>query len=88
MEFKNKSQALRNKAYGWLCSLCFMFSGMPAAINALQTGESQLHTGTLTLWTVGEICAILYILPRRDIPLLSNYTVNIIFIAIIWWFKF
>lgn len=88
MEFKNKSQALRNKLYGVLCSLCFMLSGAPAAMDALQNGKSQLHTGTLTLWTVGEICAILYILPRRDIPLLANYTVNIVFIAIIWWFKF
>lgn len=78
----------KNKIYGWICSLCFMFSGLPAALDAINTGHSNLHAGTLTLWTIGEISAILYILPRRDIPLLVNYSVNLIFISIIWWFKF
>jgi len=64
-----------------------MLSGAPAAFSAISTGHSQLHTGTLSLWTVGEICAIIYISNRRDIPLLINYIVNLIFISIIWYYK-
>jgi hypothetical protein len=80
--------AKNHKIYGWICSLCFMFSGLPAALDALKTGTSNIHTGTLALWTMGEICAIIYIMPRRDIPLLANYTVNLMFISTLWYFKF
>ena len=83
----DQNQTKVNKLAGWVCSICFMFSGLPAVISAFQTGISEIHNGTLALWTLGEICAILYILPRRDIPLLANYSVNIVFIVILWWFK-
>ena len=76
-----------NKTIGWIASFCFMISGAPAAYEAIQTGHSNLNIGTLTLWTVGEIAAILYILPKKDLPLLVNYFVNLVFISIIWYYK-
>jgi len=72
---------------GWIASVCFMLSGLPAAYEALITGTCLIPLGTLILWTLGEICAIIYILPRRDKPLLVNYAINLIFLSIMWMYK-
>ena len=78
----------QNKYIGWFSSICFMFSGAPAAIEAVKTGTSTLNTGTLSLWTLGELAAIYYILPIKDKPLLANYFINLAFLSIIWYYKF
>jgi len=72
---------------GWIASFCFMFSGAPAALEALTTKQCTIPIGTLILWTVGEICAVIYILPRKDKPLLANYLVNLVFLSVMWFYK-
>lgn len=72
---------------GWIASFCFMFSGAPAAYEAYMTKICTVPFGTLLLWTIGEICALFYILPKKDLPLLVNYVVNLLFIGIMWYYR-
>ena len=72
------------KTIGWISSMCFMFSGAPAAYEAYQIKGPTVTLLTLFLWTLGEICAIVYVYPTRDKPLLFNYSVNLLFLSIIW----
>ena len=74
------------KAIGWIASFCFCFSGLPAAIESYQTKTCTVPTGTLILWTVGEICAIIYIVPKRDLPLIVNYSINLMFLSVMWFY--
>ena len=73
---------------GWLGSILLAFCGLPQAIESIKTKSSEgLTWGFILMWFLGEICTFIYILPKLDLPLLFNYTANIIFLAIIIYFK-
>lgn len=73
---------------GWLGSILLAFCGLPQAIESIKTKSSEgLTWGFIGMWFLGEIMTFIYILPKMDLPLLFNYTANIIFLAIIIYFK-
>ena len=73
---------------GWLGSILLAFCGLPQAIESYKTKSSEgLTWGFIGMWFIGEICTFIYILPKMDLPLLLNYTANIIFLSIIIFFK-
>lgn len=72
---------------GWVASVCFAVSGLPAAVDAIINKECTMPLGTLMLWTVGEICALIYVIPKRDKPLIVNYLANLVFLIIMWYYK-
>ena len=73
---------------GWIGSILLAFCGLPQAIESIKTKSSEgLTWGFIIMWFLGEICTFIYILPKLDLPLLFNYTANIIFLAIIIYFK-
>ena len=73
---------------GWLGSILLAFCGLPQAIESIKTKSSEgLTWGFIGMWFIGEICTFIYILPTLNLPLLFNYTANIIFLAIIIYFK-
>lgn len=74
---------------GWTSAACFAFSALPMAYKAVRTGTSRgLALGTLLLWIVGEACALVYVLPDRLWPLISNYIVNLILLSVVAWYWF
>ena len=74
---------------GWIGSILLAFCGLPQAIESYKTKSSEgLTWGFIGMWFIGEICTFIYILPRLDLPLLFNYTANIIFLSIIIFYKF
>ena len=73
---------------GWIGSILLAFCGLPQAIESIKTKSSEgLTWGFIGMWFIGEICTFIYILPTLNLPLLFNYTANIIFLAIIIYFK-
>ena len=73
---------------GWLGSILLAFCGLPQAIESYKTKSSEgLTWGFLFMWFVGEIFTIIYILPQMVLPLLFNYTANVIFLSIIIYYK-
>ena len=73
---------------GWLGSIMLAFCGLPQAIESIRTKSSEgLTWGFIGLWFTGEILTFIYILPKMDLPLLLNYTANIIFLSIIIFYK-
>jgi len=73
---------------GWLGSILLAFCGLPQAIESYRTKSSEgLTWGFLFMWFVGEILTIIYILPQMVLPLLFNYTANVIFLSIIIYYK-
>jgi hypothetical protein len=41
----------------------------------------------LAIWFWGEVFTFIYVFPKLDFPLLTNYSANIIFLAIILYYK-
>lgn len=73
---------------GWIGSFLFASCGFPAALQSYKEGHSKgMGWSFLLMWFGGEVCTILYILPKQDIPLLLNYAFNFAFLCVIIWFK-
>jgi len=73
---------------GYIGSILLAICGLPQAIESYKTKSSEgLTWGFILLWFFGEIFTFAYILPKMDLPLLINYSVNIIFLIIILYFK-
>ena len=73
---------------GCIGSILLAFCGLPQSVESIKTKSSEgLTWGFIGMWFIGEICTFIYILPTLNLPLLFNYTANIIFLAIIIYFK-
>ena len=73
---------------GFLGSILLACCGLPQAILSYKQGHSDgISLGFLLMWTLGEILTLIYITPKSDIPLLINYSTNLIFLIIIWKYK-
>ena len=73
---------------GWFGSILLAFCGLPQAIESYKTKCSDgLTWGFLFMWSFGEILTFLYVLPKLDLPLIFNYSANIIFLIIIVYYK-
>lgn len=75
--------------FGWLAAACFSLCGLPQAVKCFKEKHATgVSWGFLWLWIFGEIFATIYVLPRRDYPLLLNYFLNFVLICIILYYKF
>jgi uncharacterized protein with PQ loop repeat len=73
---------------GYIGSIMLAICGLPQAIESYKTKSSEgLTWGFIGLWFFGEIFTFAYILPKMDLPLLINYSANIIFLSVIIYFK-
>lgn len=74
---------------GWLGSICLAICGVPQAWMSFKEKHSHgISWGFLLLWAFGEIFALAYVYDKLDLPLLLNYSVNILILAIILYYKF
>ncbi len=73
---------------GWIGSIMLAFCGLPQAWESFRTKSSDgLTWGFISMWLIGELCTFAYILPKMDLPLLVNYSANIVFLSVIVYFK-
>jgi uncharacterized protein with PQ loop repeat len=73
---------------GWIGSVCLALCGIPQAVKTIQTRSAgDISIMFLLLWLIGEVLTLVYIVPKLDWPLLFNYSVNIIVIAIVLRYK-
>lgn len=73
---------------GLIGSICLAICGVPQAYMSYKQGHSEgISLGFLLLWTIGEIFTIIYIIPKADLPLLLNYSFNLIFLSVIWRYR-
>ena len=67
---------------------CFALCGVPQAILSYKQGHAKgTSWGLLVLWTIGEICILIYVLSKKDLPLIVNYLFNLLMLAIIIKYK-
>jgi uncharacterized protein with PQ loop repeat len=73
---------------GWVGSALLAFCGLPQAVESWRTGRSDGVTwGLLVMWGLGEFMTLAYVLPRMELPLIMNYTANIVFLSVIIFYK-
>lgn len=73
---------------GWLGAVCFALCGAPQAWLSWKQGHSEgISWGLLGLWFIGEVCTLVYVIPKGHLPLLFNYLGNLIFVSLIIRYK-
>ncbi len=74
---------------GWIGSLSLAFCGLPQAIQSYRTKSSDgINSGFLSLWLVGEVCTLIYVsMSLTSIQLLTNYSINLLCLSVIIYYK-
>ena len=73
---------------GWLGSICLGICGIPQAWQSFKDKHSHgISWGFVLLWAFGEIFALAYVYDKLDLPLLLNYSTNILILAVILYYK-
>ena len=80
---------------GLIGALCLSYCGLPLVIDGFQ-GETfrGLNWAFLWVWLTGEIFTLVYTKTlvdrhgRYPVLLLVNYSVNIVLICVVMWFKY
>lgn len=78
------------ESIGWLGGACFAVCGLPQALTCIRQGHSEgINGGFLTLWILGEVLTITYVLAGLGLvwPLILNYALNLVFVTVIAFYK-
>lgn len=77
------------EAMGWIGSLLFAICALPQAIHSMKNKHSDgLTWSFILMWTFGEIFTLIYAASKNDLlPLIANYTLNLVFLTPIIWYK-
>ena len=73
---------------GLIGALLLAVCAVPEAYSSWKKGKSDISSGFLWIWLLGEIFTLIYVIPKFDLPLILNYSINIIFIGIIFKYKY
>lgn len=74
---------------GWIGSVCFALCAAPQAYQSFKNKHSNgVNLYMLFLWSVGAVCSLIYIVPDWKWPLIFNYSLNILWLSIIYYYRF
>ena len=73
---------------GWLGSLLLGICALPETIRTIKDSRCHVGWGMLLLWFLGEVFVFIHVLFNiHDIALLTNYSLNIILLIIMIYYK-
>ena len=73
---------------GWTGSILLAFCALPQAIDSWKKGSSEGITwGLIVMWGLGEVFTLIYVMPKKELPLLVNYSLNIAFLFVVLYYK-
>ena len=71
----------------WFGSILLAFCAVPEAYYSVKRGRNDNSYAFLLMWLFGEVFTLIYVLSKKDYPLVLNYTANLFFIGIILRYK-
>jgi uncharacterized protein with PQ loop repeat len=73
---------------GWIGASLLAFCGLPQAWKSYKDGHSDGISWLFVLmWLFGEVFGLIYILSVGAAPIIFNYSLNLILVSVIVWFK-
>lgn len=74
---------------GWLGSILLAVCAVPLAWQSFRQKHSNgISNIFLAMWLAGEVLTFIYILPKQDFPLIVNYGLNLVCLAVVIRYKF
>ena len=72
----------------WIGSTMLSVCALPQVIYCLQYKHATgMSWGFILLWLGGEVSLLIYMIPKQEWALIANYIANIVFLAIIIYYK-
>jgi uncharacterized protein with PQ loop repeat len=72
----------------YLGSILLAICALPLAWRSFKDGHSKGVDGIfLTIWALGEVFTLSYVLYKGDLPLILNYGLNLVFIGAVVYYK-
>lgn len=68
-------------------SLLLAFCGLPETYKCYREKKCSLGWPMLLMWLIGELLLIIYAIQIKQYALLTNYIINLVFIAILIYYK-
>jgi hypothetical protein len=68
-------------------SILLALCALPEAIRSFKLKRCDIGWGMLNMWLWGEICLVVFALQTKQYVLLINYGANILFLAIMIFYK-
>jgi len=72
---------------GLIGSLLLTFCGVPELFRTIKDGRCHLGLGFLLMWLFGEIFCLFYGFDLKEVPLMINYTFNLLVVSIMCYYK-
>ena len=79
------------EVFGYIGAALFAFCGLPQAIKSYRDGHAEgLAHLFLWMWFFGEVLTITYVYAKHgpDLPLIGNYSFNLILVIFIMRYKY
>jgi len=73
---------------GYLGAFFLAVCALPEVVRTVKTKKCHLGHGILCTWFIGEVLTLIYVIPTGGLPLILNYTINAIMIAIMLYYKY
>ena len=75
---------------GWASAAALSLCGVPQAVRCARDGHARGLSGAfVVMWLLGEMGALAYLLtkPSPTWPIVANYAVNLVVVAVISYYK-
>ena len=72
---------------GLIGSLFLTFCGVPELFRTLKDRKCHVGWGFLLMWFFGEVLCFFYGFQLNEIPLIINYTFNLVIVGIMVYYK-
>ena len=74
---------------GYIGAFLLAFCALPQTYKSYKEGHSEgLSHAFLWMWGIGEVLLLVYVIPAKDYPLILNYGINALLVAIILKYKY
>jgi len=74
--------------FGWMGTILLGGSAIPQSYHCFRTKTAEGLSWTfLAMWFFGALAMIAYVVPIMDVPLIVNYTINVISLLVILFYK-
>ena len=74
---------------GWIGTSLLAMCALPLAYESYKNKHSNgISNIFIAMWLIGELLTFAYVLPKKEYPLLFNYGLNIVCLAVVIRYKF
>jgi len=71
----------------WVANGALAVCGVPLAYKAWKEKGIEINAAFLSLWTIGELGVVAYVISKQEWALTMNYVCNIICIMVVWFYR-